>query len=110
MVLLFLMGAALIGLGLTDYIPEDMSLYVLGGGGVLILLVLIFWWLGRRKRKMAMSVGGRRPGLGEAQEMRALNTSAVKAIGRRKAQERANVKAGRAMEMRALRDPRMGTT
>ena len=51
LVLLFLIGAALIGLGLTDYIPEDMNLYALGGGGVLILLVLIFWWLGRRKRK-----------------------------------------------------------
>ncbi len=109
LVLLFLIGAALIGLGLTDYIPEDMNLYALGGGGVLILLVLIFWWLGRGKRKMAMSVGGRRPGLGDAREMPALTTGRIRRIEDRRARERDRVRNAEVMEMRAVKPRKFRT-
>lgn len=103
---LILIGAVAIGSGFTDFITEDMKMYVIGGGGILILLVLVFWWLGRRKRKMAYAPGRMwKPGLGDAREMPALTPKKIKAIDERREGERKRLRNAEVMEMRAV-DPK----
>ncbi|HEA46337.1 MAG TPA: hypothetical protein ENH99_00990 [Candidatus Pacearchaeota archaeon] len=109
---LILIGAAAVYVGFfTSFLAGNVGLYVGGGGGVFILLVLIFWWLGRRKRKMAYAPAGRwKPRPGDAREMPALTTGRMRRIEARREREREKLRNAEVMEMRALKDPKMGTT
>lgn len=88
----------------------EKELYVqIVGAIILVLWVLFLWFRGRKRKKMMRAgYGFGRPGLGDAQIRPRLNTAAIKAISKRREKEKANIKAGRAMEMRAMRDLKRG--
>ena len=88
--LLVLIGVALIVLGFTDFIVEDMKIYIIGGGFVLILLVILWLWWGRRKRKMEFAAP---KGVGRFRipQYRAVTPESRKAYGRKMAREKREI-------------------